>query len=115
MLGPLRAEVKRIEAELTNADSNTNVVELHPQAVQRFKENVEDLAAILTDKGGTPDLAPIGSFRTLVEAVIVLPREAGAEYKVRIRGHLAALMGLEHVSAIPLVAGEGLEPPTPGL
>ena len=66
----------------------------------------------------TPDLALIETFRSLVEAVIVEPRKAakpGAEYEVRIRGHLAALMGVGNVSAIPLVAGEGLEPPTPGL
>jgi site-specific DNA recombinase len=103
LLNPLRADRKRIEAELANADSHTNVVELHPQAVQRFKENLEDLAAILTDRDAIRDLALIGSFRSLVEAVVVQPRKAGEEYEVRIRGHLAALMGLE-VSALQMVA-----------
>ncbi len=114
LLNPLRAECRRIEAELAAAESHTNVIELHPQAVQRFKENLEDLAAILTDRDATPELALIGSFRSLVEAVIVRPRKAGEEYEVRIRGHLAALMGLE-VSALPMVAGERLEPPMPFL
>ncbi len=74
-------------------------------AVQRFKENVEDLAAILTAPDVTPDLALVGSFRSLAEAVIVEPRKAGEEYEVRIRGHLAAPMGAE-VSALQVVAGE---------
>ena len=113
-LEPLRSELARIEAELATADSHTNVIELHPQAVQRFKENIEGLAEILTNRNSGPDLALIGSFRSLVEAMIVQPRKAGEEYEVRIRGRLAALMGAE-VSAIQMVAGEGLEPPTPGL
>jgi site-specific DNA recombinase len=116
LLNPLRADRKRIEAELANAESHTNIVELHPQAVQRFQKNLEDLAAILTDRDAIPDLALIGSFRSLVEAVIVQPRQAGQEYEVRIRGHLAALMGLE-VSALQMVAGERyrLSPHQPNL
>ena len=71
------------------------MIELHPQAVQRFKENIESLAEILTNRNSGPDLALIGSFRSLVEAMIVQPRKAGEEYEVRIRGRLAALMGAE--------------------
>jgi site-specific DNA recombinase len=92
-LSPLRATLARLETELANAESHTNVIELHPQAVQRFKENIEDLASILTSRDETPDLALFGSFQSLVEGVIVQPRKAGQEYEVRIRGHLAALMG----------------------
>jgi site-specific DNA recombinase len=105
LLGPLRAEIARIEADLATADSRTNVIELHPQAVQRFKDNIEELAEILTDRDAKPDLELIGSFRSLVEAVIVQPRKAGEEYEVRIQGRLAALMGAE-VSAVQMVAGE---------
>ncbi len=105
LLNPLRGECRRIETELEAPDSHTNVIELHPQAVQRFKENVEDLAAIVTGRDSTPDVTLIESFRSLVEAVVVQPRSAGEEYEVNIRGHLAALMGLE-VSSVPLVTGE---------
>jgi hypothetical protein len=104
LLNPLRVERRRIEAELADAETHTNVIELQPQAVQRFKENVEQLARILTDRDAVPDLALIGSFRSLVEAVVIQPRKAGEEYEVRIRGHLAALMGVE-VSALQAVAG----------
>jgi site-specific DNA recombinase len=95
LLSSLRAELARIDADLATAENHTNVIELHPQAVQRFKENIEGLAQILADRDADPDLALIGGFRSLVEAVIVRPRKAGEEYEVRIRGRLAALMGAE--------------------
>jgi site-specific DNA recombinase len=111
LLKPARTAVAELESQLAIADSVTNVIELHPQAVQRFKENIETLADILTTKDAMPDLDLIGTFRSLAERVVVHPRKPGHEYKVSIRGYLASLMGLE-MSAVPLVAGEGLEPPT---
>jgi site-specific DNA recombinase len=113
VLGPTRISLSRVQAELAAAQSNTNVIELHPQAVQRYKENVEQLARILSDKDATPDLEIISTFRTLVESVVVQPRKAGEEYVVHIRGYLASLMGIEP-SALAMVAGEGLEPPAQG-
>jgi site-specific DNA recombinase len=106
LLGAARFELSRLEAELATADCRTNVVELHPQAVQRFKENLDSLAEILA-KDTLPDLELIGTFRSLVESVIVKPRKAGQEHEVSIRGYLASLMGAE-VSAVLLVAREGL-------
>jgi site-specific DNA recombinase len=46
-LAATRREISRLEAELATANTITNVIELHPQAVQRFKENIEALADIL--------------------------------------------------------------------
>ena len=114
ILAPARLDLARIEADLATAQTHTNVVELHPQAVQRFKDNIETLAKILSDKDGLPDLEIAGTFRSLVESVVVQPHNAGEEYVVNIRGYLASLMGVEP-SALLMVAGEGLEPPTPGL
>jgi len=37
--------------------------QLHPQAVQRFKDNLEALADILVTKDALPDLELIGTFR----------------------------------------------------
>jgi site-specific DNA recombinase len=114
LLSPARLELARIEADLATAHTRTNVIELHPQAVQRFKDNLEALADILINKDGLPDLEITGTFRSLVESIVVQPRKAGEEYVVNIRGYLASLMGVEP-SALLMVAGEGLEPPTPGL
>jgi hypothetical protein len=54
ILVPARKEKNRIEAELATADTVTNVVELHPQAVQRFADNLEALAAIIANKEALP-------------------------------------------------------------
>jgi site-specific DNA recombinase len=114
LLGPARQELARIETELATAQTDTNVIELHPQAVELFKQNLGALADILVMKDALPDPELVGTFRSLVESVVVLPRKAGEHYEVSIRGYLASLMGAE-LSAPLLVAGEGLEPPTPGL
>ena len=114
VLEPARRERDRLEAELASAEEETNVVELHPQAVQRFRENIEELAHIIGQKDSIPDLALSDTFRSLVESVIVHPRKAGEEYEVKIRGYLSSLMGLD-VSALVMVAEEGFEPPTHGL
>lgn len=104
LLNPLRCDISKIDAELANASSVTNVVELHPQAVKRFKENVEELADILSTDGAA-DPTQVATFRSLVEAVVVLPRQAGGQHQVQIKGRLAALMGIE-TSAIMMVAGD---------
>jgi site-specific DNA recombinase len=114
ILVPARQEKARLEAELAAAETDTNVVELHPQAVSRFRDNIEKLAAIVAAHDALPDLEITGTFRSLVESVVVYPRKAREEYQVNIRGYLSSLMGLDP-SAISLVAEEGLEPPTPGL
>jgi site-specific DNA recombinase len=114
LLAPARQELARIETELATAETDTNVIELHPQAVDLFKQNLEALADILVSKDALPDLELVGTFRSLVESVVVRPRKAGEQYEVDIRGYLASLMGAD-MSALSMVAGEGLEPPTPGL
>lgn len=110
----MRSEISRLEIQLAAAETTTNVIELHPQAVQRFKENIEALADILSQSETVPDLELTATFRSLVERVIAHPRKAGEEHEVSIKGHLASLIGTE-VSAAVMVAREGLEPPTPGL
>ena len=95
------------------AAEDTNVIELHPQAVARFRENIENLASII-GAGGTPDDDVSASFRELVAAVVVAPRSKGEQYTVQIQGFLSSLLP-EGVSAIKMVAEEGVEPPTPGL
>jgi site-specific DNA recombinase len=110
LLGPARQELARIETELATAETDTNVIELHPQAVELFKQNLGALADILVTKDALPDPELVGTFRSLVESVVVLPRKAGEHYEVSIRGYLDA-----ELSAPLMVAGEGLEPPTPGL
>ena len=102
LLATTRLELARIETQLTTADCRTNVIELHPQAVQRFKENLDSLAEVLK-QDATPDLELTGAFRSLVDSVVVHPRKAGEEHEVSIQGYLASLMGAE-MSAELMVA-----------
>lgn len=113
LLDSLRAEKTRIDEELSVAAEDTNVIELHPQAVTRFKENIESLAAILAD-GEIPDAEIVGPFRELVAAVVVSPRKAGEPYDIQIKGYLSSLLDSD-MSAIKVVAEERLELPTQGL
>ncbi|MQX28863.1 recombinase family protein [Sinorhizobium meliloti] len=114
LLLPLRQERDRLERELAASEAPSNVIELHPQAVKRFRENVEQLADVVATKTGTVDVGAVSAFRQLVAAVIVHPREKGEPYTIQIKGYLSSLID-STLSAISLVAEEGFEPPTQGL
>ncbi|WP_249729459.1 MULTISPECIES: recombinase family protein [unclassified Chelatococcus] len=101
----LRADKEKFTAELALAGQTTNVIELRPQAVERFRENMEALAAIVS-KDGEISLDLAEPFHALVESVVVNPRRAGEEYEVSINGHLASLIGSD-ASSMTLVAEEG--------
>ncbi len=62
LLDAARREIARLESKLAATDSTTSVIELHPQAVQLFKDNVEALADILVTKDALPDVELIGTF-----------------------------------------------------
>lgn len=92
----------------------TNIIELRPKAVDKFREDIEALADILKSRGAepTPELAI--RFREVVSNVTVYPRLPGEEYRYEIKGWLTAIAGPE-LSAVLVVAEEGFEPPTQGL
>jgi site-specific DNA recombinase len=70
----------------------TNVVELHPNAIERYRQAIatlqKDLAA-----GRSPETR--AAFRNLVDHVLVRPTEKRAPYEVKIFGRLGALLGLD--------------------
>ncbi|UTY51549.1 recombinase family protein [Sinorhizobium fredii] len=114
LLAPLRAERDRQRAILETTEEPTNVIEIQPKAVKRFRENIESLAQIVREKDGeaSPEIA--APFRQLVAAVVVNPTEKGQPYEINIKGYLSSLIESE-LSVIKLVAEEGFEPPTQGL
>lgn len=117
-MAELKAEREDLNAQLRLAGSDTNVVELHPQAIERYRQNVAELGMIMSGSKELPweIVAPL---REVVDSVIVMPRAAREPYEIRIMGVLTALTGQQiwpsGVSAIEVVAEEGLEPPTRGL
>lgn len=68
LLGSARQELAQIEPELATTETDTDVIELHPQAVKLFRRNLEALADILVAKDALPDLELVGTFRSLVES-----------------------------------------------
>ena len=76
--------------------------------------NLASISDILAENAAQPTPDLIGTFRALVESVVVSPHKAGEPYQVNIQGYLVSLMGIDQ-SALMVVAREGLEPPTPGL
>jgi hypothetical protein len=71
----LEAEKRQLEAELAITEEAGNVITLHPAAVARYLETVEQLAA--TIDGGSVDANQAEAVRSLIERVTGI-RRAGA-------------------------------------
>ena len=116
----LRTERKRLEADLASAEKPPETVALHPTALARYRQQIEDLQKALSSESLGDDREPVRVLRELVAAIVVLPTPPGAPIEVEVRGRLAALIGHEVFPAARMwggkvVAEEGLEPPTQGL
>lgn len=115
---------------LERCKESGEVIALHPKTLDRYKRAVVELADNL--KSGSP--SEFAAIRELVTGIVVHAtpsRPGGARTKanaeddrkvrIEIKGRLAALCGSPDLfpnlamSGGSLVAGEGLEPPTPGL
>lgn len=114
ILPGLRETRDKLAADLVRAETPSNVIEIFPLAVRRFKDNIEKLTHILATAGEIPDTDSMLIFRQLIASVIIEPRKPGEDYVLEIKGYLSSLTQPD-LSAVPVVAGEGLEPPTPGL
>jgi len=91
--GPLETERKHLRGELADQDA-PDVIELHPQAVSRYKAAVDDLAGHLSSLDARIDGGTIASFRTLVDSVVIHDAADGG-VEAEVIGHLAALIGRE--------------------
>ncbi|WP_407152665.1 recombinase family protein [Bradyrhizobium sp. ORS 86] len=126
ILGPrsttLDAERRRIREELRNKPADPKEVALHPAILKRYEEQLGKLEEALGKGVSGGDGEAAEAIRDLVETVTVFrdPARTGG-VAVDIAGRLNALLGEEaypnHVKGVwgKVVAGEGLEPPTPGL
>ncbi|WP_410052948.1 recombinase family protein [Bradyrhizobium sp. SZCCHNR1020] len=121
IMNRLKAERDEIDGKLAAIKEGENVITLHPAAIERYRRDLEKLAALLPlgEIGDGDELAQ--SVRRLVAEVIVHAPADSEKLDIEIRGRLEEL--LEAPAAFSrrsrggalLVAGEGLEPPTPGL
>ncbi|RWH69922.1 MAG: recombinase family protein [Mesorhizobium sp.] len=139
-IAQLKSQLFRIEAQLEAVDEPPSTVALHPATLQRYTETVDALSKVLADHAtAAEDRGPlIKYFRGLVHSVTVHPKPAREGFEIEVKGKLAALIGgaafptaryaamqaasgghrnatTTYDSGFEVVAGEGLEPPTPGL
>lgn len=113
-INALQTAQRAAEARLAEAGAEVPVVDLHPQAVERYTRTIETLAARLADPDPQLDAETIDALRKIIVRITVGPG-AGREALVEVTGWLAALTGeAEKVGGV-MVAEEGLEPPTRGL
>ncbi|EYD75297.1 hypothetical protein Rumeso_03121 [Rubellimicrobium mesophilum DSM 19309] len=102
---------RKAEAAAAEATTDTEVVELHPRALDRYLAAIEDLAAHLATGEA---LEAVQVLRELVARVVVTPEATATN--VVVEGHLAAILGKEaSLYRGMVVAEEGFEPPTHGL
>jgi hypothetical protein len=81
-----------LEARLTERPETRDVITLHPAAVARYLEQIENLSEVL-QKGLS--LGPGSSahwFRSLVERVVVHPVLPRAPLDIEVRGYMAELL-----------------------
>jgi site-specific DNA recombinase len=120
--GSLDAERKRISEELQKEPPAPNAVALHPAILKRYEQQLLRLESALGKGVSAGDSEATEAIRDLVEKVTVFRNPASpGGVAVEIAGRLNALIGEEaypnRVKGVwgKVVAGEGLEPPTPGL
>ncbi|MGH7490739.1 MAG: hypothetical protein ACREMY_34765, partial [bacterium] len=127
-LRDLEARREILEAHLRLKMPPADAVELHPKAAERYRQKVAAIHAALKPEAETS--AEITSaIRDLLTKIVAHPhalyvggtqrlaRGSAPPMKLDLVGDLAALLGEpnENASAIALVAGGGIEPPTYGL
>ncbi len=102
----LRTERKRLEADLASAEKPPETVALHPTALARYRQQLEDLRKALSSESLGDDREPVRALRELVAGIVALPTPPGAPIEVEVRGRLAALIGHAGISGSQNVGGK---------
>lgn len=119
-LPALRSARDHLKAELELAEKPPKIISLHPAAIDEYLRNLDRLAELIGADMAEGDNGLATVLRSLIDTVTVVPAPAGEAPVVRVSGHLASLLGKDvfpqgSYAGGTVVAGEGLEPPTPGL
>ncbi len=111
LLAPLRQQRDAQKAILEAVEEPTNVIELQPKAVNRFRENIESLAQIIAREGAEPSPELVAPFREIVAAVVVHQTENGQPYDIGIKGCCQTPVSGIPVNSrhSPSISGKGLQ------
>ena len=118
-LPELRAERAKLEGILSTIHEAPKVVSLRPALVNRYLCSLEMLEAAVASADDLADEIK-QHVRDLVTTVTVQPTASGQKPVIKVDGLLSKMVGFEDAPHTAIrggrvVAGEGLEPPTPGL
>ena len=116
-------ELAKIDSMLAESDADSNVVEIHPRALNDYKVMVKDLTRSLKTAAEPHRSEAIEIIRGLIDHIEVFPTETKGETHIEVHGILEQIKNLAGISSgevsvartVSLVAEEGLEPPTRGL
>ena len=102
---------KAADAVTLSALGPSPVIALHPQSGSLYAELVGKLADIVSDP--SPDADEVRSIlRKVINRIVLQPQQDSGEYKVSIKGDLAALLSQDGQSTLMVGAGTGFEPVT---
>jgi site-specific DNA recombinase len=95
-LKALRVEKAGLTERLKVIDAESNIVTLHPKAIDEFAATMEKMHAALSGKHDAEHLAPVlMAFRSVFERVVVHPTDKRKPYEVTPYARLGAIMGVE--------------------
>ena len=117
-------EAKALKLELAGLEEPEVLIDLHPVALKRYANATLEVRRLLETKGIDADGEAAQLVRQLLTRITVYPNEGSPKgVKVKVEGSFSAFMALPDQALkvavgqgiVPLVAEEGLEPPTRGL
>jgi site-specific DNA recombinase len=100
---PLAAERAGLQERLRLVEAETNVVTLHPKAMDAYRTNVEGLhEALIADTHSAEDRAALyAAFRNVIDCIVVHPTEKREPYEITPYARLGALTGVDAFRAGP--------------
>ena len=100
-LRDLELEQETFEARLASA-RGADLVELHPQAAERYRQKVEEIQAALAC-GDAAGIEAVATVRELITRIRIIPAPRGKPVGLEISGDLAALLNVNE-GGTPLVS-----------
>lgn len=111
---PLATERAGLQERLRLVEAETNVVTLHPKAMESYRENIEALHTALMSEHLTREgqAAMREAFRNIIDCIVVHPTAKRAPYEITPYARIGALMGVDLFPAVPatekILADEGV-------
>lgn len=97
----------QLKEELAAVDPVDNVVTLHPAALKRFKDQMQELREALGGDFTSHDVRGAAALRSIVKSVTVFRDESRkGGVRVEVQGHLNALLKFGALAVEKVVAGE---------